>query len=175
MVDLARQVPVLPQSLDGDAVLEAVRSAGSQIALVADEYGGTAGIVTIEDVVEEILGEVYDEYDDAEAEQEVRRVTEGWDCSGLMRVDDLPQKVGYFAPDGDHETLGGVIMLALGRIPAEGDVVLLPETDRDILDEFESGLSGRWYARILAMDGRRVDRALLIPITNERAKEMFER
>ena len=175
VADLARQVPVLPQSLDGDAVLEAVRSAGSQIALVADEYGGTAGIVTIEDVVEEILGEVYDEYDDAEAEQEVRRVTEGWDCSGLMRVDDLPHKVGYFAPDGDHETLGGVIMLALGRIPAEGDVVLLPETDRDMLDEFESGLPGRWYARILAMDGRRVDRALLIPITDERAKEMFDR
>ena len=72
---LARQVPVLPHSLAGDAVLEAVRSAGSQIALVADEYGGTAGLITIEDVVEEILGEVYDEYDDAEAEQEVRRVT----------------------------------------------------------------------------------------------------
>ena len=117
----------------------------------------------------------FPEYDDAEAEQEVRRVTEGWDCSGLVRVDDLPNKVGYFAPDGDHETLGGVIMLALGRIPAEGDVVLLPETDRDILDEFESGLAGRWYARILEMDGRRVDRALLIPITDERAKEMFDR
>ena len=66
-------------------------------------------------------------------------------------------------------------MLALGRIPAEGDVVLLPETDRDMLDEFESGLAGRWYARILEMDGRRVDRALLIPITDERAKEMFDR
>ena len=92
--ELARQVPVLPQSLDGDAVLEAVRSAGSQIALVADEYGGTAGIITIEDVVEEILGEVYDEYDDVEAEREVRRVAEGWDCSGLVRVDDLPQLVG---------------------------------------------------------------------------------
>lgn len=175
VAELARQVPVLPQSLDGDAVLEAVRSAGSQVALVADEYGGTAGIVTIEDVVEEILGEVYDEYDDAEAEQEVRRVTEGWDCSGLVRVDDLPTKVGYYAPDGDHETLGGVIMLALGRIPEEGDVVLLPETERDLMDEFESGLSGRWYARILAMDGRRVDRAILIPITDARAKEMFDR
>ena len=66
-------------------------------------------------------------------------------------------------------------MRALGRIPAEGDVVLLPETDHDAMDEFESGLPGRWYARILAMDGRRVDRALLIPITNERAKEMFDR
>ena len=172
---LAREVPVLPQSLDGDAVLEAVRSAGSQIALVADEYGGTAGIVTIEDVVEEILGEVYDEYDDAEAEREVRRVIEGWDCSGLLRVDDLPRQVGYYAPEGEQETLGGVIMRALGRIPAEGDVVLLPETEHDAMDEFESGLPGRWYARILAMDGRRVDRALLIPITNERAKEMFDR
>lgn len=172
---LAREVPVLPQSLDGDAVLEAVRSAGSQIALVADEYGGTAGIVTIEDVVEEILGEVYDEYDDAEAEREVRRVIEGWDCSGLLRVDELPHKVGYYAPDGEQETLGGVIMRALGRIPAEGDVVLLPETEHDAMDEFESGIAGRWYARILAMDGRRVDRALLIPITDQRAKEMFDR
>lgn len=172
---LAREVPVLPQSLDGDAVLERVRSAGSQIALVADEYGGTAGIVTIEDVVEEILGEVYDEYDDAEAEREVRRVIEGWECSGLLRVDDLPHKVGYFAPEGEQETLGGVIMRALGRIPAEGDVVLLPETERDAMDEFESGLPGRWYARILSMDGRRVDRALLIPVSNERAKEMFDR
>ncbi|MEJ5919915.1 hemolysin family protein [Corynebacterium sp. H78] len=175
MRELARKVPVLPQSLDGDAVLEAVRSAGSQVALVADEYGGTAGIVSIEDVVEEILGEVWDEYDDVEAEQEVRRDIEGWDCSGLTRVDDLPAKVGYFAPDGSWETLGGVIMYALGRIPTEGDIVLLPETDRDAMDEFESGLHGRWYARILSMDGRRVDRALLIPITNERAKEMFDR
>ncbi|MDO5730072.1 hemolysin family protein [Corynebacterium sphenisci] len=170
---LARPVPVLPQSLDGDSVLEAVRSAGSQIVLIADEYGGTAGIVTIEDVVEEILGEVYDEYDDAEAEQEVRRIVEGWDCSGLVRVDDLPAEVGYFAPEGDYETLGGLLMAALGRIPEEGDVALLPQTDRDQLDEFESGITGRWCARITAMDGRRVDRALLIPMSDARAKELF--
>lgn len=173
---LAKEVPVLPQSLDGDAVLSEVRSAGSQIVLIADEYGGTAGIVTIEDLVEEILGEVWDEHDDAESEIEVRRDIEGWDCSGLVRVDELPLKVGYSAPDdGDWETLGGVIMAALGRIPVDGDVVLLPETDHDRIDEFESGIRGRWYARITSMDGRRVDRALLIPVTNERAKEMFER
>lgn len=175
MRSVARPVQTLPQSLDGDAVLEAVRSSGSQIVLVADEYGGTAGIITIEDVVEQILGEVWDEYDDREAEQEVKHVIEGWDCSGLTRIDDLPAKVGYFAPDGNYETLGGVIMFALGRIPAEGDVVLLPETERDVMDEFESGISGRWYARILSMDDRRVDRALLIPITEARAKEMFDR
>ncbi|MDO5029004.1 MAG: hemolysin family protein [Corynebacterium sp.] len=171
--ELARPVPTLPQSLDGDAVLESVRSAGSQIALVADEYGGIAGIITIEDVVEEILGEVWDEYDDKESEQEVKRAIEGWDCSGLVRTDELPTKVGYFAPEGSFETLGGLIMYALGRIPQVGDVVLLPQTERDFMDEFESGISGRWYARILAMDDRRVDRAILIPVTNERAKEMF--
>ncbi|MBV7295505.1 hemolysin family protein [Corynebacterium sp. TAE3-ERU12] len=171
--ELAREVPVLPQSLDGDAVLNAVRSAGSQVVLIADEYGGTAGIVSIEDVVEEILGEVYDEHDDAEAEQEVKRVLEGWDCSGLVRIDELPECVGYFAPEGDYETLGGLLMNALGRIPAEGDAVLLPQTDRDGMDEFESGIPGRWTARITAMDGRRVDRALLIPMTDERAKEIF--
>ncbi|KAA9290099.1 MULTISPECIES: hemolysin family protein [Corynebacterium] len=173
MREVARPVPTLPQSLDGDAVLEAVRSAGSQIALVADEYGGIAGIVTIEDVVEEILGEVWDEYDDKESEQEVKRAIEGWNCSGLVRTDELPTKVGYFAPEGSFETLGGLIMFALGRIPEVGDVVLLPETERDFMDEFESGIAGRWYARILAMDDRRVDRAILIPVTNERAKEMF--
>ena len=171
--ELARPVPTLPHSLDGDAVLDAVRSAGSQIALVADEYGGNAGIVTIEDVVEEILGEVWDEYDDREADQEVKRVIEGWDCSGLVRTDELAAKVGYHAPDGSYETLGGLVMFALGRIPETGDIVLLPEVAREFFDEFESGISGRWYARILSMDGRRVDRALLIPVTHERAKEMF--
>ena len=90
-----------------------------------------------------------------------------------MRTDELPTKVGYFAPEGSFETLGGLIMFALGRIPEVGDVVLLPETERDFMYEFESGIAGRWYARILAMDDRRVDRAILIPVTNERAKEMF--
>lgn len=65
--ELARPVILVPGTLDGDAVLNRVRSAGSQVVLVADEYGGTQGLVTIEDVVEEILGEVYDEYDDRES------------------------------------------------------------------------------------------------------------
>ena len=171
---LAKPVPVLPTSLDGDAVLNRVRAAGSQVALIADEYGGTAGIVTIEDVVEEILGEVYDEYDDAEAEKEIRRTgSNSWNCSGLVRVDELAHRIGYFPPEGDYETLGGLIMTVLGRIPVEGDRVLLPETDRDALDEFESGIPGRWYARVAQMDGRRIDRAVLTPITVEQAQEMF--
>ncbi|WP_018024140.1 hemolysin family protein [Corynebacterium ulceribovis] len=171
---LAKPVPVLPTSLDGDAVLNRVRAAGSQVALIADEYGGTAGIVTIEDVVEEILGEVYDEYDDAEAEREIRRTgSHSWNCSGLVRVDELAHRIGYFPPEGPYESLGGLLMTVLGRIPQEGDRVLLPETERDALDEFESGIPGRWYARVAQMDGRRIDRAVLTPITAEQAKEMF--
>lgn len=171
---LAKPVPVLPTSLDGDAVLNRVRAAGSQVALIADEYGGTAGIVTIEDVVEEILGEVYDEYDDAEAEREIRRTgSHSWNCSGLVRVDELAHRIGYFPPEGPYESLGGLLMTVLGRIPQAGDRVLLPETERDALDEFESGIPGRWYARVAQMDGRRIDRAVLTPITAEQAKEMF--
>lgn len=170
--EFARKVPVVPESLDGDAVLKAVRSAGSQVVLIADEYGGTAGFVTMEDVVEEILGEVYDEHDNADEEIEIRRVgTHSWDVSGLARVDELAEKIGYFAPEGPYESLGGLIMYALGAIPSGGETLLLPETDRDYLDEFESGLPGRWVARITSMDGRRVDRAVLTPITAEEAEE----
>ena len=170
---LARTVPIVPTSLDGDALLSTVRSAGSQMVLVADEYGGTAGIITIEDVIEEILGEVYDEHDPAgPADREFRKIKgTAWDVAGLAHIDDLPETVGYFPPDGPYETLGGLIMATLGAIPTAGTTLLLPETETDGLDEFRSGLPGRWLARVTAMDGRRVDRVTLTPITNEQAAE----
>ncbi|PRQ12030.1 hypothetical protein C1Y63_02855 [Corynebacterium sp. 13CS0277] len=167
---LARPVPTVPASLDGDAVLERVRSAGSQVVLVADEYGGTAGIVTIEDVVEEILGAVYDEYDDADQEREVRRMGASFEVVGLMRVDELAEEVGYTPPEGPFETLGGVIMATLGRIPAVGDTVILPTSDHEVLDNFASGYHGRWQAHVTEMDGRRIERAVLTPISDEVAQ-----
>lgn len=166
---LARSVPVVPSSLDGDAVLNAVRSAGTQIVLVADEYGGTAGIVTIEDVVEEILGEVYDEYDDANAERDFQQLGASWEVSGLVRVDELPERIGYHAPDGPYETLGGLVMACFGYIPTVGEKKLLPQTEHDAFDEFESGISGRWGVRVTMMDGRRIDRVILTPMSNEEA------
>lgn len=170
---LARPVPIVPSSLDGDAVLNAVRSAGPQIVLVADEYGGTAGLVTIEDVVEEILGEVYDEYDDADAERDFLRIGASWEVSGLVRVDELPERIGYAAPDGPYETLGGLMMATLGHIPQVGEETILPQTERDTLDEFESGIAGRWLARVVIMDGRRIDRVIITPISDEEAKEFL--
>lgn len=164
---LARPVPTVPESLGGDAVLRQVRIAGSQLILVADEYGGTAGIVTIEDVVEEILGEVWDEHDNREEEREVRQLGRSWELSGLLRCDELSEICGYTAPDGPYETLGGLIMATLGRIPSVGDVVVLPADDRGALDAFTAGPGVRWEAVVESMDVRRVDKVLLRPVTPE--------
>jgi CBS domain containing-hemolysin-like protein len=162
---LARPVPAVPESLGGDAVLRQVRLAGSQLILVADEYGGTAGIVTIEDVVEEILGEVWDEHDNREEEQEIRQVGRSWELSGLLRCDELTDICGYSAPDGPYETLGGLVMATLGRIPSVGDLVALPADDRGMMDAFADGPEVRWEARVESMDVRRVDKILLRPVT----------
>lgn len=169
--DLALPIPAVPESLDGDAVLKAVRSAGSQLVLVADEYGGTAGIVTIEDVVEEILGEVYDEHDDEAAEQDFLKQGTSWLVTGLARLDDVADELGYQAPDGPYETLGGLVMATLGRIPAAGDTVVLPRQRAGLLDDLQADPPGRWLAQVTLMDDRRVDKVALSPISEEQAKE----
>lgn len=168
---LARRVPMVPGTLDGDSVLNRVRSAGSQVVLVADEYGGTMGLVTIEDLVEEILGEVYDEYDDRESEKDFVRFGTSWEISGLVRLDELEERTAYTAPDGPYETLGGLIMATLGRIPEVGDEVVLREQLGSMQEEFRSAGAGDWLAQVTAMDGRRVDKALLRPITPEEAEQ----
>ena len=167
---LARPVPTIPDSLAGDAVLNHVRSAGSQLVLVADEYGGTSGIITIEDVVEEIIGAVWDEYDNEGEDAEVRKTGQFWEMSGLVRIDEVFDAVGYTAPDGPYETLGGLVMATLGAIPAEGDEVVLPRSEREARDTFESGLDSRWIARVLSMDNHRIEWVLLRPVTESAAR-----
>ncbi len=171
LAGIARQVPFVPGTLDGDSVLNRVRSAGSQVVLVADEYGGTQGLVTIEDLVEEILGEVYDEYDDRESDRDFVRYGTSWDVSGLVRLDEFAERTGFDAPDGPYETLGGLIMATLGRIPEVGDEVVLTDGATSFQEEFKSGVGGEWLAQVTDMDGRRIDRALLRPISPEEAEE----
>ncbi|MFZ2177909.1 MAG: hemolysin family protein [Rhodococcus sp. (in: high G+C Gram-positive bacteria)] len=156
---LAQKVPVVPSSLDGDALMERIRSDGMQVALVVDEYGGTAGLVTMEDLIEEIVGDVRDEHD--EPEIDVQRVGDGWSCSGLLRVDEISETTGYIAPEGEYDTLGGLVLTHLGRIPEEGDEVELPLSDH----AYRSG--GRWIATVTHMDGRRIDRVLLTPVPRD--------
>ncbi|GCE38398.1 Magnesium and cobalt efflux protein CorC [Rhodococcus wratislaviensis] len=152
---LAQKVPVVPSSLDGDTLMERIRSDGMQVAFVVDEYGGTAGMVTMEDLIEEIVGDVRDEHD--EPEIDVQRIGDGWSCSGLLRVDEISETTGYTAPEGEYETLGGLVLTELGRIPDEGDEVQLP------LYEGAHDPGGRWVATVTHMDGRRIDRVLLTP------------
>ena len=167
---LARRVPFVPGTLDGDSVLNRVRSAGSQVVLVADEYGGTQGLVTIEDLVEEILGEVYDEYDDVESEKDFTRFGTSWQVAGLVRLDELEEKIGFTAADGPYETLGGLIMATLGRIPEVGDEVVLSVASGSFQEEFQSGGAGNWLAQVTDMDGRRIDHAMLRPIPPKEAE-----
>lgn len=167
LATLARRVPFVPGTLDGDSVLNRVRSAGSQVVLVADEYGGTQGLVTIEDLVEEILGEVYDEYDDREGERDFARLGTSWQVAGLVRLDELAERIGYTAPDGPYETLGGLVMATLGRIPEVGDEVVLHESVASFQEEFQSAGAGDWLAQVTEMDGRRIDRVMLRPVPPE--------
>ena len=152
---LAVPVPRVPSTLDGDALMTQVRANGLQTALVVDEYGGTAGMVTVEDLIEEIVGDVRDEHDDATPD--VRRAGPGWEVAGLLRIDEVADAIGFRAPDGEYETIGGLVLERLGHIPVPGESVELSASDpeaaaRDPL---------LWRATVVAMDGRRIDRVTL--------------
>lgn len=138
MVDVLR----VPETVHLGPLLVELRGRGPQMAVVVDEYGGTSGVVTLEDVVEELVGEVADEHDRARGSA-ARRLDGSWGFPGVMRPDELAEITGLRVPDdGPYETLGGLVMARLGRIPAEGDVV---EVDGVRLE-------------VELMDGRRVER-----------------
>ena len=106
-------------------LLGEMRRSHTQLAVVVDEYGGTAGIVTLEDIVEELVGDIQDEHD--AAEPAVRLVEEGvFLVPGAWRLDETERDTGIALPEGDYETLGGLIMERLGRVPEIGDVVATP-------------------------------------------------
>ena len=148
---LAQPVAVVPSTLDGDAVMTQIRANGLQTALVVDEYGGTAGMVTLEDLIEEIVGDVRDEHDDATPD--VVRAGNGWQVSGLLRTDEVAAETGFRAPEGDYETIGGLILEELGHIPEAGETVQLRAFDPDGSPDDPV----RWLATVVAMDGRRID------------------
>lgn len=148
---IARPMAVVPSTLDGNAVMAQIRANGMQAALVVDEYGGTAGLVTVEDLIEEIVGDVRDEHDDATPD--VVAAGGGWQVSGLLRIDEVAAATGYRAPEGAYETIGGLVLARLGHIPTAGETVELIAFEPD-----SPALSpARWLARVVAMDGRRID------------------
>ncbi|MFI6099726.1 hemolysin family protein [Lentzea sp. NPDC051213] len=120
---LTRPVYSVPETLEGDALLDRLRASGLQSALVVDEYGGTAGLVTLEDVVEEIVGDVRDEHDRGEAAPVRSLGKDSWLVSGLLRDDEVAEATGFHMPEGDYETLAGLVLARLGRIPDVGDEI----------------------------------------------------
>ena len=122
--NVMRNPTTVPDSLDGDELLDRLRGAGFQVAVVVDEYGGTAGIVTLEDLVEEIVGDVRDEHDRGEAARFRDAGDDTWIVSGTLRPDELEEVVGWTFPDSEvYETLAGFVLSRLGRIPSVGDTV----------------------------------------------------
>lgn len=148
---LALPVAKVPSTLDGDAVMTQIRANGLQTALVVDEYGGTAGMVTVEDLIEEIVGDVRDEHDDATPD--VVAAGRGWQVSGLLRIDEVASETGFRAPEGEYETIGGLVLQELGHIPEPGEAIELTAFDPD--GPLEDPV--RWLASVVRMDGRRID------------------
>jgi CBS domain containing-hemolysin-like protein len=121
-------VPVVPGSIPLDDLLDQLRARGLQMAVVADEYGGTAGILTLEDVVEELVGEIKDEHDPADGRAECR-ADDTWLLPGSLRPDEIADITGVHLPEANsYETVAGLLISRLGRMPESHDSVEVAAT-----------------------------------------------
>jgi putative hemolysin len=137
---LARPVHHIPGSKRVLAALSDMRREGHHMAVVVDEYGGTAGIVTLEDLVEELVGEVHTDGIEADADVTAAGVFTGID--GRTNLNDFAERCGFVLPPGPYETVGGFVMARLGRLPHPGDEVTV----------------GAWRLVVTECEGRRVSR-----------------
>ncbi|GAA2130605.1 hemolysin family protein [Kitasatospora kazusensis] len=148
--DLARPVKLLPST---KRVLEAMgemRREGHHLAMIVDEYGGTAGIVTLEDLVEEVIGEIRDEYDAQDTTATRRLAGGGMEIDGLLNLADFTEETGVTLPEGPYETVAGYVVSALGRLPEAGDQIA---TEDGVL------------LTVARLDGRRIERIRVSAVT----------
>jgi putative hemolysin len=143
--ELARNIMFLPGTKGILPALTEMRNQRQHLAIVLDEYGGTDGIVTLEDLVETLIGDIRDEYDSDETEVSQESRTGDFEVEGLISLEDLLEETGVELPDGPYETAGGFVMHYLGRIPVESDVV---------------GVNGLRIT-VLSMEGKRAGRLLI--------------
>ena len=139
--ELARPVTAFPSSKGILDTLTEMRRSRQHLALVQDEYGGTAGIVTMEDLVEEVIGDIKDEYD-VDVVPGQPRVLGEVSVDGLLNLDDFEEETGIELPEGPYETVAGFLVASLTRLPVVGDTVR----------------QGEYEFRVLELDGRRISR-----------------
>jgi putative hemolysin len=154
IAELARDVLQLPATKRILPALTDMRRAGAHLAIVVDEYGGTAGIITLEDLVEELIGDIRDEYDVAEP-QTTRSLTGEVEVDGLLNLDDFEDETGIELPEGPYETVAGFIVQRLGHVPGEGD-----GTTYD-----------GYLLSVKELDGRRIARVRVMPLTPSTPRE----
>jgi CBS domain containing-hemolysin-like protein len=135
-----RQPYLLPESLGVLEALADMRKHRRAVAVVVDEYGGVAGLLTVKDLLEPLVGDLHDEFDEEEEAHIVRVDNTRWLIDGQTNVDDVRERIGIEIPDGEYVTLGGLLFERFGHIPAEGEDVRV----------------GDWDLRVVEMDKRRV-------------------
>lgn len=143
--ELSRSIMFLPGTKGILPALTEMRAQRQHLAIVLDEYGGTDGIVTMEDLVETLIGDIRDEYDGDEQDLAASSRTGDFEVDGLMSLEDLSEQAGVDIPEGPYETISGYVMHFLGRIPVEGDLLNV------------NGIR----ITVLSMEGKRVGRLLI--------------
>jgi magnesium and cobalt exporter, CNNM family len=140
--EVVRDVLLLPSTRHLLSALSDMRREGAHMAIVVDEYGGTAGIVTMEDLLEELIGDIRDEYDEVEAET-TRSLSGEVEVDGLLNLDDFEDETGLKLPDGPYETVAGYIMQQLGHVPVVGEAAMFEGHSLQATE-----LDGRRIARV---------------------------
>jgi magnesium and cobalt transporter len=124
LAGMLRPTTFIPESKRLDTLLQEFRSSRNHMAIVVDEYGGTSGLLTIEDVLEEIVGEIDDEHDPHETAQ-IEQQSGHWNVMALTRIDEFNEYFSASLGDEDYETIGGLIMRGFGRLPRRGESISL--------------------------------------------------
>jgi magnesium and cobalt transporter len=144
-----RPATFIPESKRLNTLLKEFRVSRNHMAIVVDEYGGTSGLLTIEDVLEEIVGEIDDEHDPLEAEQIQKQDDGQFSVSALTRIDDFSEYFGVELSDEDYDTVGGLVIHELGRMPRRGETVEF--------DGFSFKVTQADRRRVHTLNVRRVD------------------
>ncbi|MCQ2476104.1 MAG: hemolysin family protein [Clostridia bacterium] len=156
---IMRKTLYVPETQLCADLFKAMNESHTQFAVVVDEYGGTAGIVTLEDVLESIVGNIQDEYDDEE--EEIRKIDETtFTVEGTTDLDEIDELVGAELPDGDYDTIGGFVISLLGYLPTESDI------SKNITAEYKN-----LRFTVLSIDERRIDQIKIEILPAEKEEE----